>query len=185
MIFCQMRRRVRIGIGEPLRLSDAADVRGDIPGEISLSCPDKTGIWIIRAVDVASALARHVPAEEICMLGSDVCYVHRIPQEKDRWRCLRAAAAFLILMLGSALGLCWFHSDVDMPQAQVRLFAMLTGAPPEDIRWITIPYVIGVVIGVSAFYALPGRRETTPMEVKLMDYQEDMERARGRSADDG
>ena len=184
MIFCQMRRRVRINIGQPLRLADAADVRGDIPGEIRLACPDRTGFWIIRAVDVAAVLAKHVPAEEICMLGSDVCYVHRIPQGFDRWRWLRAAAAFLILMLGSALGLCWFHSDVDMPQAQVRLVTVLTGAPPEDIRWITIPYVFGVVIGVSAFYALPGRREMTPMEVKLMDYQEDMERARGRNADE-
>ena len=118
------------------------------------------------------------------MLGSDVCYVHRMPRGGDRWRWLRAAAAFLILMLGSALGLCWFHSDVDMPQAQVRLFTMMTGAMPEDIRWITLPYIIGVVIGVAVFYALPGRREMTPMEVKLMDYEEDMERARGRSADD-
>ena len=184
MIFCQMRRRTRIACGQPVRLSDVADVLGDIPGEIRLRCPECEGIWIVRAVDVAAVLTQHVPAEEISMLGSDVCYVHRMPRGGDRWRWLRAAAAFLILMLGSALGLCWFHSDVDMPQAQVRLFTMMTGAMPEDIRWITLPYIIGVVIGVAVFYALPGRREMTPMEVKLMDYEEDMERARGRSADD-
>lgn len=184
MIFCQLRSRARLSCGQQLRLSDIADVSGGIQPEIRLPCPDETGIWIIRAVDVASALAKQLPEEQITLLGSDECYVHRTPAGKDKSIWIRAAAAFLILMLGSALGLCWFHSDVDMPDAQLRLFELMTGAQPSDARLITIPYVIGVVVGVAVFYALPGCKEITPMEVKLMDYQEDMERARGRNAND-
>lgn len=180
MIFCQMRRRFSVQVGRPVRLQDVADVRGDGVPALQLHCPDEPGVWIIRAVDVASALEQHIPGEQISLLGSDVCYVHRLPAHGERLKSLRVCAAFFILMLGSALGLCWFHSDVDMPGAQLRLFELLTGALPSDPAMITVPYIVGVVLGVVTFYALPGRKEITPMEVKLMDYQEDMERARGR-----
>ena len=184
MIFCQLKQRVRMDQGMMLHLSDVAVVTGaDVP-PVQIACPDKPGVWIIRAADVAQALSRQLPEETITMLGGDQCYVHRMPKKRDRWQPLRTAAAFLVLMLGSALGLCWFHSDVDMVHAQSRLFTLMTGETLTDERFITIPYVIGVVAGVVIFYALPGRKEITPMEVKLVDYQEDMERARGREVDE-
>lgn len=184
MIFCQVKQRVRIAQKQPLMLADVAAVNGaDMPA-IRLTCPDHPGVWIIRAVDVADALSRRMPEEDIRMLGSDQCYVHRIPEARDRWWPVRTAVAVLVLLLGSALGLCWFHSDVDMVHAQERLFTLMTGSALTDRRFITIPYVIGVVAGVVIFYALPGRKEITPMEVKLVDYQEDMERARGREVNE-
>ena len=86
----------------------------------------------------------------------------------------------LILLLGSALGLTWFHADVNMPQAQADVYAAITGAPPDDVRLITIPYCIGVALGVCVFYAIPFPHQTTPLEVKLTEYQEDMEKAEGK-----
>ena len=38
----------------------------------------------------------------------------------------------------------------------------------------------GVALGVAVFYALPARNATTPLEVKLTEYQEDMEKTEGR-----
>ena len=89
-------------------------------------------------------------------------------------------AALLILLLGSALGLTWFHADVNMPQAQADVYAAITGAPPDDVRLITIPYCVGVALGVCVFYAIPFPHQTTPLEVKLTEYQEDMEKAEGK-----
>ena len=90
---------------------------------------------------------------------------------------------FLILLLGSTLGLCWFHADVNMPQAQYAVYEALTGEPPQEPRQITIPYAIGVALGVAVFYALPSRKATTPLEVKLTEYQADMEQTEARDID--
>ena len=79
-----------------------------------------------------------------------------------------------------ALGLTWFHADVNMPQAQADVYAAITGAPPDDVRLITIPYCVGVALGVCVFYAIPFPHQTTPLEVKLTEYQEDMEKAEGK-----
>ena len=107
------------------------------------------GVYTLDAIAVAKALKKVFPQEDISLIGAEVCYVHRIKARgKDFLRPVRTAAALLILLLGSALGLTWFHADVNMPQAQADVYAAITGAPPDDVRLITIPYCIGVALGV-------------------------------------
>ena len=63
---------------------------------------------------------------------------------------------------------------------------MTTGLPawrPHDPRLITIPYAAGVALGVAVFYALPSSKATTPLEVKLTEYQSDMEQTEARDID--
>lgn len=182
MIYIQLCSRAKVTQGQPLLLADAAKFTGpEKLRRLSLPCPDIPGVWKLLAIDVTRAVQAACPGEEITLMGADVCYIHRvIEQKRDLTRPLRTAAAFLILCLGSALGLAWFHSDVDMPHAQVAVYKALTGETPRDIRLITVPYAIGVALGVAVFYALPARSATTPLEVKLTAYQEDMEKTEGR-----
>ena len=165
-----------------LHVADAAKVLGsEKAGHCSLFCPTSPGVYTLDAIAVAKALKKVFPQEDISLIGADVCYVHRIKARgKDFLRPVRTAAALLILLLGSALGLTWFHADVNMPQAQADVYAAITGAPPDDVRLITIPYCVGVALGVCVFYAIPFPHQTTPLEVKLTEYQEDMEKAEGK-----
>ena len=170
MIYVQLRARVKLAQGETLHVADAAKVLGsEKAGHCSLFCPTAPGVYTLDAIAVAKALKKVFPQEDISLIGAEVCYVHRIKARgKDFLRPVRTAAALLILLLGSALGLTWFHADVNMPQAQ------------DDVRLITIPYCVGVALGVCVFYAIPFPHQTTPLEVKLTEYQEDMEKAEGK-----
>lgn len=185
MIYVQMKNRVKLEIGQPLQLGQAAQLIGpEAAAKLPLPCPDRQGIWKLTALQVAQALRAYCPEETVTFLGSDVCYIHRVKAlHRDLTRPLRTAAAFLILLLGGALGLCWFHADVDMPRAQLAVYEALTGKAPADPRLITWPYAAGVALGVAVFYALPSRKATTPLEVKLTEYQEDMEKTEGRDID--
>lgn len=182
MIYCQMVNRAKVRAGETLHVGDVARVLAPKGAqELALPCPDKPGVWKLEAISVARRLQQAYPDETVSLLGADICYVHRLNvSRRDYLRPVRTGIAFLILLLGSALGLAWFHSDVDMPQAQMDVFQTLTGQPPPDSRYITIPYCVGVALGVAVFYALPSRQETTPLEVKLTAYQEDMEKTEGK-----
>lgn len=186
MIYCQLNDRASVEIGQPLTLGQVARVLAPAMADhLPVSCPDQPGVWRITAIDLAQLLQQHFPDEDVTCLGADACYVHRIRATvHDRWRPLRTAAAFLILMLGSAMGLAWFHSDVDMPKAQLMVYQLITGHEPEDPRSITVPYVIGVAAGVAVFYALPSRSRSTPMEVKLSGYLSSMEQTEGRDVHD-
>lgn len=182
MIYVQLRDRAKLAQDETLHISDVAKVLGpEKAGHCPLFCPTAPGVYTLDAMAVTKSLKKAFPQEDIALIGADVCYVHRIKARgKDFLRPVRTAAALLILLLGSALGLTWFHADVNMPQAQADVYAAITGAPPEDMRLITIPYCIGVALGVCVFYAIPFLHQTTPLEVKLTEYQEDMEKAEGK-----
>ena len=182
MIYVQLQNRAKVEMGQPLHLGAAARIIGPKGAQdIRLPCPDQQGVWKLEAILVTQALQAKYPQEAITLLGADICYVHRVKAtHRDPMKPLRTAAAFLILSLGGALGLCWFHADVNMPQAQYALFEAVTGEAVPDARLITIPYAVGVALGVAVFYALPSRKATTPLEVKLTEYQEDMEKTEGR-----
>lgn len=185
MIYVQLQNRAKLEMGQELRLGDASKLIGPKGTEdIILPCPEEQGIWKLTALHVTQVLQASFPQEGITLMGSDICYVHRVKAlRRDPTRPFRTAAAFLILCLGGTLGLCWFHADVDMPQAQYAVYEALTGEEPRDPRMITIPYAAGVALGVAVFYALPSRKATTPLEVKLTEYQEDMEKTEARDID--
>jgi len=182
MIYIQLQNRAKVEMGQSLHLGAAAKLIAPKGAEeLLLPCPEEQGVWKLEAIHITRAVQAAYPQEHITLLGADVCYVHRIKApRKDPTRPLRTAAALLILCLGGALGLAWFHADVDMPQAQYAVYEALTGESPSDKRFITIPYAAGVALGVAVFYALPSRKATTPLEVKLTEYQEDMEKTEGR-----
>lgn len=186
MIYCQLSDRMHLPTGEVLRLSDAAKVLGaDVRG-LTIPCPDAPGVWKLSAITVAALLRRTFPGQQVTMLGPDVCYVHRIPaRHKDPFRPLRTLTALFVLVVGSALGLAWFHSDVGMPKAMELVYTLITGQPVQDARLITWPYAIGVALGVAVFYdVIPTQKAVTPLEIKLSEYQTDMEKAEGRDLPD-
>ena len=186
MIYCQLHNRASLSMGQSLTLGDVARTIAPQPlDKVTLPCPKEAGVWRVSAIDVTQAIAKACPGEEVSLLGPDACYVHRVRREGNGFlRLLRTGAAFLILLLGGALGLAWFHSDVDMPKAQMMVYETIAGHEPEDPRQVNIPYVVGVVLGVSVFYALPSRSRSTPMEVKLNAYLQDMEQTEGKDVND-
>ena len=141
MICIQLNDRAKVTQGQTLRLCDAAKlIAPEGAAQLPLPCPEEEGVWKLLAIDVARAVTAAFPGQELTLMGADVCYVHRVKEKKrDLTRPLRTAAAFLILCLGGALGLAWFHSDVDMPHAQIAVYEALTGEKPRDVRLITIP----------------------------------------------
>lgn len=182
MIYVQLNARAKVETGQELHLGDAAKITDPKDAvQLPLPCPEMPGVWKLTALHVARALQTAYPNEAITFLGADVCYVHRVKAlHRDLTRPLRTAAAFLILLLGGTLGLCWFHADVDMPRAQFAVYEALTGHAPSDTRLITIPYAAGVALGVAVFYALPSRNAATPLDIKLTEYQSDMEQTEAR-----
>ncbi|MBR4082090.1 MAG: hypothetical protein IKK21_09930 [Clostridia bacterium] len=181
MIYCQLRARATVQ-GSKVTVGDVAQVtRGAQAMVCSVQSP---GVWKVTALQVARAIRRAHPEEQVTMLGPDQCYVHREQPRRDRWRYLRWGLAFFVLTAGSALGLCWFHADVGMPEAQLAVYRLITGTEPPDARWITIPYAVGVVAGAALFYALPWQKTITPMEVRMEEFRADMEKTAARDVED-
>ena len=182
MLYLQLKARTVKLPGEPLFVRDVADARDSENAQVMdlpVECPRKEGVWRLPAMAVVKAVMAQCP--EVTVLGPAECFVHIVPREKqNHTRPLRTAFAFLLLMVGSALAITWFHADVNMLDAQQSLYRMITGEEIENFQWITIPYSVGVFLGVSLFYALLGRRRTVaPLQIKLEEYRQSAEQATG------
>lgn len=186
MRYCRLLDRVTVETGQTLRLGEVLRSPGMNLQDICIPCPDEPGVWKLHALDAVTLLRQAYPQEEFAMLGAEVCYIHRIPaRHADPFRPLRTIAAFALLLIGSALGLAWFHSDVDMPRAMELVYTLLTGQAVTDVRLITWPYILGVALGVAVFYdVVPTKKAVTPLEIKLSEYQSDMEKAEGKDLPD-
>ena len=182
MLYLQLKSRTTARPGEQLlvrHVADALDSEGAKVMDLPVECVTREGVWRLPAMAVIKSVMPLCP--DIQMLGPSECFVHILPQSKrNRSRPVRTVFAFLILLVGSALAITWFHADVNMLDAQQSLYRMLTGREAEYTMWITIPYSVGVFFGVSLFYALLGKKRTVaPLDIKLNEYRQSAEQATG------
>ena len=182
MLYVQIKNRVAVSPGEQLKVhhvADARDTDGQNVMDLPVECPKNPGVWRLPAIAVVKAVEPVCP--QVTVMGPDECFVHIVPDSKrNRTRPLRTVIAFLLLMIGSALAITWFHADVNMLDAQQSIYRLVTGHDAENIWLISIPYSIGVFFGVALFYALIGKKRTTkPLEIKLEEYRQSAEQATG------
>ncbi len=175
----QIKERVTIAPGETLRVRDVADVFGGEAGDIEIPCPKKEGVWRLPAIAVAQAIGER--SDGVLLLGESQCYVHVVPDRKrSRTHALRAVIAFLLLLIGSAFAITWFHADVDMEKAQMEMYRMISGRKPSSEMLIAVPYALGVGLGVALYYAMIGRRGSiSPLDIKLKSYRKSAEETEG------
>ena len=185
MIYLRMKPRVTARVGQKLTLADVADVLADASlsiGALPVSLPLEEGIWPLDALTLIMRISEKAPNETVNVLGDGTGWLHRQAKtaaEKRRawgWQALRTAVVCVLLFAGSALTIGWFHTDVNMEEAQAAIFRAVAGREPASPLWIAVPYAAGVGLGALLYYLRIRRDEASPLTVKLREYAEDMEK---------
>ena len=185
MIYLRMKPRVTARVGQKLTLADVADVLADASlsiGALPVSLPLEEGIWPLDALTLIMRISEKAPNETVNVLGDGTGWLHRQAKtaaEKRRawgWQALRTAVVCVLLFAGSALTIGWFHTDVNMEEAQTAIFRAVAGREPASPLWIAVPYAAGVGLGALLYYLRIRRDEASPLTVKLREYAEDMEK---------
>lgn len=185
MIYLRMKPRVTARVGQKLTLADVADVLADASlsiGALPVSLPLEEGIWPLDALTLIMRISEKAPNETVNVLGDGTGWLHRQAKtaaEKRRawgWQALRTAVVCVLLFAGSALTIGWFHTDVNMEEAQTAIFRAVAGREPASSLWIAVPYAAGVGLGALLYYLRIRRDEASPLTVKLREYAEDMEK---------
>lgn len=182
MLYLQLKERITLTPGQKLHLADLADVLGEkaeAAKKLPLDIHVTEGVWKVPASALVKTL---LPVEdEITLIGGGEVVLHVSSRGKRRFHQARAVIAFLILLLGSALAITWFHEDVGMHDAQTAFYRMLSGKAPSSPWLIAIPYAVGVGLGVGMYYSVLSRRkEISPLEMKLNEYCQKAEQTAGR-----
>ncbi len=137
----------------------------------------------ITAVKIAEILINKFPDIEIQFSGVDEVILEIKSREKINPIIQIGKLIFVCftLFFGAALGIMYFHEDVNMMAALERLYFTYTGEHMENPLMMNIPYSIGLGVGMLTFYtrimsrSKRRRMEPGPMDVELYLYDNDVE----------
>lgn len=184
-IYVKMRSRLQVSPAYEIKVGDVAQVVGDshIVDEIKrqavykITKKDKTHV-VIDVMKVIQRIQQYSGSLQINLLGSAQTIVE-IVYEKKRVNPFFFGVVWLLLFVGAALAIIYFHEDVSMQQVHQRLYYMITGENNKKPLLFQIPYSLGLGLGMILFFnhAFQKRinEEPSPLEVEMFQYQQSLD----------
>ncbi|MCY8956245.1 stage V sporulation protein AA [Bacillus cereus] len=180
-----MRNRLKVSPTYEVKLGDVAQLAGDssvvelLQNEIvyKITAHDKTHVVIdvMKVIEIIQQKASHV---QINLLGSGQTLVEII-YEKKKTHPIFFGLVWLLLFIGAALAIIYFHEDVSMQQVHQRLYYMITGEINAQPLLFQIPYSLGLGLGMVLFFNHVFQKrineEPSPLEVEMFQYQQSLD----------
>jgi stage V sporulation protein AA len=134
--------------------------------------------FLISVTDIIKQIKKTYPEYTVNNVGEQdtwVQYAAQKSQDSSWFKWLKIAFVVIVLMVGSATAIMSFQSDSQMPKVFENYFRLFYGEHRSNPRIITIPYSIGLAVGIIAFYNhFLGKKLTddpTPIEVEMEQYE--------------
>ena len=180
-----MRNRLKVSPTYEVKLGDVAQLAGDssvvelLQNEIvyKITAHDKTHVVIdvMKVIEIIQQKASHV---QINLLDSGQTLVEII-YEKKKTHPIFFGLVWLLLFIGAALAIIYFHEDVSMQQVHQRLYYMITGEFNAQPLLFQIPYSLGLGLGMVLFFNHVFQKrineEPSPLEVEMFQYQQSLD----------
>ena len=180
-----MRNRLKVSPTYEVKLGDVAQLAGDssvvelLQNEIvyKITAHDKTHVVIdvMKVIEIIQQKASHL---QINLLGSGQTLVEII-YEKKTTHPIFFGLVWLLLFIGAALAIIYFHEDVSMQQVHQRLYYMITGEFNAQPLLFQIPYSLGLGLGMVLFFNHVFQKrineEPSPLEVEMFQYQQSLD----------
>ena len=188
-IYISPHRKTTITHKKLIQLKDIAEVSA--PGHAQRQVEDiivfKVGQdikanYIISIIQIIKSIAKELPGATISNVGEQNVVLQFLPhhyKENKVWEILKVAVISLTLFVGSTITIMAYHEDVNLLKVFSSLQEMFTGTKTDSPNWISIPYSIGIGLGIIVFYNQFGTRkltnDPTPIQVEMTKYDADID----------
>ena len=137
--------------------------------------------YLVSVTDIIKAIKKTYPDYTVNNVGEmDTLVQYATKQSHDRkWlKWLRVAFVVAVLFVGSSTAIMSFHTDGQMSKIFENYYRMFYGEEKSNPKVVSIPYSIGVAVGIIVFYNhFMGKKITddpTPIEVEMELYEKDV-----------
>lgn len=184
-IYISMQQRVQLPPNTSIHLKDIADIIADDIQQkeiedmviYTLSALDKSHV-ILDVLQVIKTIKKRYEDVEIAIIGASQTIVEILYKKKEV-NLFFFALIWLLLFIGSALAIIYFHEDVSMGSVHERIYYMLTGKEVKQPLLFQVPYSIGLGLGMVLFFnhLFKNRinEEPSPLEVEMHQYQQSID----------
>lgn len=167
-----------------VKLKDVAGISGpsDKVGQLSeLSIltpePNKRSFYAISALELIEHIQNHDPTLAIKSVGEidGVIDFNPSPKKTNRLQeIIKIIFVGAIIFAGSTVAIMTYHTDTSLGDTFTVLYEVFSGERVDNPMWLTIPYSIGMPLGIIIFYNHFGKKkfsnDPTPIQVEMVTY---------------
>ena len=170
-------------------IKDIAQVSG--PKNLKLAIEDicllkpqvtKLTQFVISTLKIIEAIHQEFPDVNIRNVGEIDCVVEFNPikpKVHPIWEWVKVFLVCILIFAGATVAIMAYQVDVSMSKTFSILYKVFTGEVNDSPKWITIPYAIGMPIGVIAFYNHFGTKkfteDPTPVQVEINSFEDQVQ----------
>lgn len=165
-------------------ISASAEIKDYIDSLVILEIqePTKKKTYLISIIEIIQKILSVYPQVVIQNVGdADVLieYMPKVIKENTVFEWIKVMGISLIVFAGATIAIMTYNTDTSLGKTFTMLNKIFTGKEVENPVWITVPYSIGIAVGVITFFNHIGRKKITddpsPMQVEINQYEEDVE----------
>ncbi len=165
-------------------ITAASDIKNHIENLpiLNVRNPTQTGKYLITIIDIIKVILRAFPEVIIQNVGEPdvlIDYHPKITKENSVIEWIKVIGISIIIFFGATVAIMAYTKDAALDKTFVVINRIFTGEEVENPVWITIPYSIGIAVGVIAFFNHLGKKKLTddpsPMQVEINQYEENVE----------
>lgn len=170
-------------------LSDIAQVSApeNIKKQIGEICvkkivPNTKANYLITIIEIIDAITKQFPNVTVSNVGEMDVIVQYLPEPTKtnpvlEW--IKVIGVCIVIFAGATVAIMAYQTDVSLAKTFTILNKVFTGQVDDNPLWITIPYSIGLPLGVLVFFNHIGNKkltdDPTPVEIELNTYQADID----------
>ncbi|MEG0707756.1 MAG: stage V sporulation protein AA [Cellulosilyticaceae bacterium] len=170
-------------------LSDIAEVSApeNIKKRVEEVCvkkivPDRKANYLITIIEIIDGITKQFPDATVSNVGEMDVIVQYLPKaikENLVLEWIKVIGVCIVIFAGATVAIMAYQTDVSLAKTFTILNKVFTGQVDDNPLWITIPYSIGLPLGVLIFFNHIGNKkltdDPTPVEVELNAYQTEID----------
>lgn len=137
----------------------------------------------LSATDVIKKIVDKFQFVDINPLGATEVILEIKSKEKENktFEFIKTTLICIVMFFGAAMGIMYFHEDVNMKDTLGKLYFTFTGVKKENPLIMTIPYSLGLGIGMVTFFkrvisrSIRRKKEPGPLDIETYLYEKDMD----------
>lgn len=186
-IYIKPAEKVQIVQKRAVLLRDVAEVfaggktKGEAEKMVIFQIPsDRKKTYLLSVIDLVAALYQKYPNATINNVGEMDILIEYLPKAEEKtklWTFAKVAFVSLILFVGAATTIMCFHTDVQLPLIFQNIYYIFFGENREMPPILSIPYSIGLGLGIIIFFNHFSRvcltDDPTPIEIEMTTYEKE------------
>ncbi len=165
-------------------ISASKNVKERLENICVLTIPDtlkkqKFTLTIIDIIDFIMGIEPDISINNVGEMDSAIYFMPKLPKTNSLFEWIKVICTSFVVFTGATIAIMTYNTDTSLAKTFIILNKILTGKEVENPVFITVPYAVGLAVGIILFFNHLGIKKITddpsPMQIQIDKYETEVE----------